>query len=211
MVHNLIQFIIAHQAMIKTILSGIAGTLTFLLNSAVRGYVINGLLKIRDFFIWITTPIQLPWIILKQNEKILQELYTNDGSSLRDTINRLDRRQIILNDRILGILDRDDMAIFETDNKGQFIWVNSAYLSMSGRTLTDLIGHGWINSVLETDRNRVITEWDRAIEEQRTFEMTFSFQHQYTDRITLAFVKATPNRSANEIVGWTGYISPVDN
>lgn len=211
MFHNIIHFIIVHIDIIKTILSGLVGSLTFLMNSAIRGIAYNVLLRIVAFLNWLTTPIQLPWIILKQNEKILQELYTNDGSSLRDTINRLDRRQIILNDRILGILDRDDMAIFETDNKGQFIWVNSAYLSMSGRTLPDLIGHGWINSVLETDRNRVITEWDRAIEEQRTFEMTFSFQHQYTDRITLAFVKATPNRSANEIVGWTGYISPVDN
>ena len=207
----IIQYIIAHWDLILKFVPPVLGLLSSLLSPQVRSFVWSIVTFFGRKMEWIISPFKIVFILKEQNEKILKELYPNTGSSLRDAINRLDRRQILLNDRILSILDRDETPIFETDDHGQFIWVNNAYLALCGRPINELIGFGWINSVLESDRSRVIADWDRAIEEKRTFEMTFSYENFHTDKITKAFVRAIPTKSFGEVVGWTGYITETEN
>lgn len=117
--------------------------------------------------------------IMQTNDELLQGLKTllseirpNGGSSLRDAINRIEHRQIRLDERAKAMMHEEDKAMFETDQEGNCIWVNRKYMALTGRTMEDLAGHGWVNAIHPEDRDRVSKEWYRAVKENRTYAMT---------------------------------------
>lgn len=118
--------------------------------------------------------------ITKKVDIILSELTPNHGSSLKDKVGRIENSlhentkltQTLL-DRQRWILDNQETAIFECDESGLCIWTNDAYKTLLKRDSTELIGNGWRNFIHESDRERVVTEWDSAITEGRSSQSTF--------------------------------------
>lgn len=53
--------------------------------------------------------------------------------------------------------------LFQADAAGNYTYVNHAYLSLTGRERTDVLGAGWINVVHPDDRNRVRQLWRQAV------------------------------------------------
>lgn len=105
--------------------------------------------------------------------QLLDEVRPNGGSSLRDAINRIEHRQIRLDERAKAMMHEEDKAMFESDAEGNTVWVNRKYQRLVGRTLEDLKGHGWVNTIHPEDREHVNEEWYRAVEEERTFVSNF--------------------------------------
>ena len=202
-------FLSANANTILSFLPGILGLSAALFDSRVRKAVCIFFAPFVKAFMWLTWPFRLPGILLEQNNKILKELYGENSVSIRDAIDQVARKQALINDRILNIMDHDKTPIFETDASGLFVWVNNSYHLMTGRNIQELTGYGWINGVYEPDRERVSSQWDAAVEERRTFEMIFSYQH-IDGHLYTAFIRATPIRSSGEVVGWTGYVSILD-
>ena len=202
-------FITANANVILSFLPGILGLGTALLDSRVRKAISMFFSPIGSLLKWATYPVRFPAIIMEQNEKILKELYSENGTSLRDAINLMHQKQTQINDRILNIMDHDKSPIFETDHDGLFVWVNNAYSLMTGRSMQELMGYGWINGVYEPDREKVSAQWDLAVEERRTFELIFSYRH-IDGHVYSAFIRATPVRSDGILLGWTGYVTLLD-
>ena len=63
-------------------------------------------------------------ILVSSVEDIKKELTTNGGSSIKDTVNRIDRRQIMLDKRSKAIFYNVEKAILEVDEKGNILWAN---------------------------------------------------------------------------------------
>lgn len=202
-------FFISNLDIILKVVPAVAGVAAALFNPQVRKLFDFIIKPVTAMFMWVFYPFRLPFIIMEQNTQILKELYPNGGGSLRDAINQLHMRQTMINDRLLNIMDHDKTPIFETDSNGAIVWVNNAYIIVTGRPMQELLGYGWINGVYEPDRERVSTQWDLAIEEKRTFELTYSYQN-IDGSVYTAFVRATPVRSSGQLVGWTGYVTLLD-
>lgn len=113
-------------------------------------------------------------------EKIFLEVTPNHGSSIKDKVNSMqneirkigEQSELILY-RQRWILNNQKAAIFETDKDGKYTWVNMSYLSLVQREIDYVIGNGWKNVVAQEDRDRVIHNWQRCVEDGTNYEDTF--------------------------------------
>jgi PAS domain-containing protein len=106
---------------------------------------------------------------------LLKELTPNGGSSLRDAINRIetDIKQV----KFLNKTHLDHAvptAMFTSDGNGICNWVNRACCEFYDTHPGDLIGTGWENYIEQSERSYVRTEWFRAVNEERAFDMTYT-------------------------------------
>lgn len=107
--------------------------------------------------------------------EIAEQFRPNHGSSLRDAIDRIEASLTHLRsvDRIL--LSMSPKAHFETDQHGLCVWANEGYQRLTGLSLHECIGAGWINAVAFDDREAVHTEWATAIAERRNFSAEYRY------------------------------------
>ena len=107
---------------------------------------------------------------------LVSEMHPNGGTSIRDSLNRIEADVSLANERQRArMLDTPEM-IFETDCVGDCIWVNRTYTRAVQRALSELLGRGWVNGIATEDRDTVVSEWYTSVNENREFEMTFNFQ-----------------------------------
>lgn len=102
--------------------------------------------------------------------KISSEFKTNGGKSLKDQINDLQVSTKTILYRQRWILDNREEPIFETDEHGNFTWVNDAFARLTDRPFRDLQNNNWINCLREDTREEISESWKIAVENKRTFE-----------------------------------------
>ncbi len=102
--------------------------------------------------------------------KISSEFKTNGGKSLKDQINDLQVSTKTILYRQRWILDNREEPIFETDEHGNFTWVNDAFARLTDRPFRDLQNNNWINCLREDTREEITESWKIAVENKRTFE-----------------------------------------
>lgn len=108
-----------------------------------------------------------------QVQLIANQLVPNGGSSIKDALNRIENRQTLSDQRIKVLMSDTSNAIVEYDKDGVCTWVNWQYCRLTGRTPMEVLGYGWINSIHPEDRDDVRREWERSVEESRSFEMSY--------------------------------------
>ena len=101
---------------------------------------------------------------------ISKELKPNGGSSLKDQVTDLHKSTIIILNRQRWILENREEPIFETDENGNFKWVNEAFIRLTDRLFKDLENNNWINALCEKTRTEVNDSWQISIENKRNFE-----------------------------------------
>jgi PAS domain S-box-containing protein len=102
--------------------------------------------------------------------KISDEFKNNGGSSLKDQIDKLTKSTDTILYRQRWILDNRQEPIFETDEQGNFTWVNDSLTRLTDRTFRELKGNNWINCLEESSRAKVSDSWHSAIDDKRNFE-----------------------------------------
>jgi PAS domain-containing protein len=101
---------------------------------------------------------------------ISKELKPNGGSSLKDQVTDLHKSTKIILNRQRWILENREEPIFETDEHGNFKWVNEAFIRLTDKLFKDLENNNWINAICEKMRNEIDNEWKTAIRNKRNFE-----------------------------------------
>jgi hypothetical protein len=118
-------------------------------------------------FTTITTDIA---VLKNEISHISKELKPNGGKSLKDQMNDLQLSTKTILYRQRWILDNREEPIFETDEKGNFTWANSALIRLTDRLFKDLENNNWINALCENTRIEINDSWQTAIENKRNFE-----------------------------------------
>lgn len=120
--------------------------------------------------------------------KIYSELSPNHGTSIKDKVDKIDKKvdentkvtkQICLRQR--WILDNRDEPIFECDVDGKCTWVNEKYCQLTKFSPSYLLDNGWKNVIHEDDRERVLVEWESALHDKRS--STCSYRIVDRDRV----------------------------
>lgn len=106
-------------------------------------------------------------------EKLVKEMERNGGSSIRDSLDRIEKSVALIDERQKILLGLVPYGIVETDGKGRVIYANRTYLHWTGRAEPEVIGDGWSNSVHPNDRERIRHEWMEAVKERRAYEGRF--------------------------------------
>lgn len=111
---------------------------------------------------------------------VLAEFRPNGGSSMKDSITRIDNNLSMVRSDAMRMEARQwaivaslPDPVFETSATGEYIRVNSAYLHLTGRTVADVTGNGWEITVHPEDRAKVWQEWHDAVKRLRAYEGTF--------------------------------------
>lgn len=103
-----------------------------------------------------------------------------------------------------------EQPTWESDAAGNCLRANAALLGLTGRSADELVGNGWENIVLPSDRQRVWAEWKDAVCKQRVFESEYTVIHADSGKAYKVEAVATPFFSAQgRIIGWIGHYSNV--
>jgi hypothetical protein len=104
-------------------------------------------------------------VLLGSVEDIKKELTTNGGSSIKDTVNRIERRQVMLDKRSKAIFYNVESPILEVDELGNILWANSAFhLKMGTKNLKGL---DWVSYIDEPQRENFLRELESCSEKLR--------------------------------------------
>ena len=159
----------------------------------------------------------------KRMERLCAEFEPNGGGSVRDKIHDLSDRMVAVEKRTevlctsieqgqalqrayMSLSTGDDVAFFQCDHAGGLTMIDAVFQMWTGKALDSISGHRWIVVIAEVDRDRVIREWNLAVEHGADWRCEYNlFRH---DRSLMPVVgRAIAMHDANgEVVGYLGTV-----
>lgn len=106
--------------------------------------------------------------------------------------------------RFRSLSESSPVGVFQTNLAGECLYTNTCWQEISGFTLKESLGDGWLEAIHPDDRPLVMEEWNRSVQEQRDFLLEFRF---LTRQGAIRWVRArsAPIYSATgEIIGHVG-------
>lgn len=142
-------------------------------------------------------------------KKIEYELKPNSGQSIKDSVNRIEVKQRLNEQRLLSVIDIiGDLGAYETDENGFCVATSLGYCHMVGRSQSESLGHGWINNILKEDRESAFKEWHEAVKYSRVFDMDYRMVKD--DDVFWVNSRATPlHDDSLKVVRWFGIIKKI--
>lgn len=169
---------------------------------AAIGSIVVIITYFRKFVSFLKDFISIPETI----KKIEAELKYNGGSTIKDSVNRIETRQMLQEQRLCFVLDSNlSIGVFETDSEGNCTRVSLGYSILAGKTQDECVGFGWVNNIYSEDRDKVFKEWSSSIQQTRPFSLKYRFNSSSGPIDVIG--KATPIFSKGKIVSWIGVIT----
>jgi PAS domain S-box-containing protein len=137
-------------------------------------------------------------------KKILSETRTNGGSSLKDQLNKIERKLEHVNLSIETGQNLSNKPMFKADKDGECVWANTVYSRITGRTMEELKGAGWINIICKHDLERVVKEWEFAIHKKIIFQSEFCITTGKDNKRFKVAMTAHPILYDHELLGYLG-------
>lgn len=110
---------------------------------------------------------------LKESLRILDELKPNGGSSIKDAINRIDRK-LVRNESIQkAIINAQDIPWFSTNQQGEIIEIGRPLCRVLRRSEHEILNYNWISWA--QDRAGLLGNWKYCVENQMDFSQQAVF------------------------------------
>jgi len=136
--------------------------------------------------------------------KVVDQVTHNGGSSMLDSIARIELKTTELA-AISDVLQQvSNKPLFRTDENGECAWVNPAYSEIVGKSLEDLLGHGWVSIVDPACMITLTNEWNLAVSDGRRFDCTFYVVNKLKDLRFKVRCRAYPVKVKGKVVGYIG-------
>jgi len=141
---------------------------------------------------------------------IAKEVRPNGGASLRDSVERTEKSVAILGGVMRAHHSADDTyARFEADGIGLWSWANPTLLHWVERSMHEVDGYGWINSVGLDDRTRIRDEWERAVAERREFSARFHLRTTRGREFLVECIATPVPNNGDQVERWVGVIKRI--
>ena len=143
-------------------------------------------------------------------EKIAEELLPNHGTSLRDSVDRIEGTVLLNEQRHRAVLHERGESAWEAGPQGGFRWGSRAFLDLTGRRPEELDGAGLANCILPEDREFVWGEWQAAVKDARDLDIRFKLMRT-NGSIVCVHTKAycLRGRKPGEVLGYWATTNPV--
>lgn len=145
-------------------------------------------------------------------DSIKAELRPNGGATLRDSLDRVERRMQVVDERGAirdardrMLLNQEQFAYFECDADGSMRWITRAAMRWTGRAIEDMSGNGWLHIVWPGDRPSVSREWEQAVDSESVLECRHGIIDHQGQRLPV-YTRAWPVLHSGAIVAWIGTI-----
>ena len=140
--------------------------------------------------------------IVDSIKDIRKELVNNGGSSIKDAINRIEGRQIMIDKRTKAIFYNEKEVIFEVDARGNILWANKRFHDIMGSK--NIKGLDWVSYVDELHRDYFLRELESCSEKLRELK----FETKSMDGKEVKFL-GFPYRDNNRNFGFLIYLEGV--
>lgn len=102
------------------------------------------------------------------------------------------------------------VGIFRADAVGDCLYVNERFLEMAGLTAPNALGEGWAQSLHPEDRDRVLSQWYRAVTDKLPCKLEYRFCNG--DLTTWIFCQAVPEiAKSGEVLGYLGTLTDISD
>lgn len=122
-------------------------------------------------------------------DRVLKEVLPNGGSSLRDSINRVEKNINKIESNINDINDKVDnledthrialnmqqIAFWITGKQGEITYASPSMCKLVKRVESEMLGNGWVSCISHEDTRRISEAWETSIEENRIFDEIYTF------------------------------------
>jgi len=161
------------------------------------------LLKVRSVFKSISASLNTLLVLPQQStelakrmDEMQKQLRPDGGSSLMDKVDivsgnvretRSDLKELRLYVEALAekqkhALHLNDGCLLEFNTNGMCNFVNRAFVRLTGRMESELIGTGWLSCLHTDDRRMVLEMWEEAVTSSSSYEATVRFIPVGTER-----------------------------
>ena len=96
------------------------------------------------------------------------------------------------------------VAIFQTDKEGSCTYVNNEWIKYAGLSFEEAMGFGWSNAIHPDDKERVLNEWQQAIQTNTDFISELRFQDKNKNITWLSAKAVGLYDSQNNLYGYIG-------
>ncbi|MFY9821100.1 MAG: PAS domain S-box protein [Thermoanaerobaculia bacterium] len=101
------------------------------------------------------------------------------------------------------------VGIFMTDRKGDYLFVNECWCEITGLSLEEARGQGWIRALHPDDKERIFHEWDAVIAAGQLFDDEFSFRTPLGKATWVQGKAVALCDDAGQISGYIGTVSDI--
>jgi len=142
--------------------------------------------------------------VLKKVTIVQDRVTSNGGSSLSDSIDRIEGKvgELLAISEILQQIS--NKPLFRSNEVGDYSWVNIAYMEKFNVSIDDVRGSGWLDLIPENERESVAKVWRAAIKDKRKFEDIFCISSETEDCGTKVRCKAYPIVIKETLKGYLG-------
>lgn len=135
---------------------------------------------------------------------IYKEVTPNGGSSLADKISNIEKNVAgtsVTNDILasrMGILK------WRSDAFGATTSVNDVMCTTTNRPESDFLGYNWANTILESDRERVVEAWEDSIRLKKDFVLDYRLTKSDGTIIEISALAKPVKNAAGLVIGYIG-------
>jgi len=108
-------------------------------------------------------------------KEIRIEMKPNGGTSIRDSLNRVEAMQAYQGAFQMSSLHTWEKAIFITDAQGAVTYVNRAHSRLTGFRPDECMGHEWINVIDPKERNECMQAWKDSVTQGIVFDKVITY------------------------------------
>jgi PAS domain S-box-containing protein len=110
--------------------------------------------------------------------------------------------------RFRAISEAAPLGIVVTDSNGNCIYSNHTFQSISGSTIEECLGSGWLRHIHPDDFQGISDAWAKANQTARSFEYTLRYQRP-DDSVSWCSLKAAAINSTDTVSGWVTTIEDI--
>lgn len=134
----------------------------------------------------------------------------NGGTSFRDALDKLLNEMAFMSAQIRAAYNTSSKAIFETDAEGKVVFVNRAFVRMTGFSAHEIMNMGWVNLLYQPNRDRVVKSWMFAVETGNDFDEDIIYNRPDGSPYDVHAMAYTI-KADGKLLGYTGEIIPLPN
>lgn len=140
---------------------------------------------------------------------VKRELSPNGGSSARDSLKRIEDRQITSDARHSALLNDSRNGVFYCDTHGRNTWVNRTFARFLGCGTNELLSYGWKKFIPTEELTRYSKIWETAFKDSCEFDSTVSFVDVHGHKVNLHISVNAIQNEKGETTSYIGQIIPL--
>ncbi len=110
---------------------------------------------------------------------------------------------------VYSLTESVPVGIFRTDVLGRCLYANDRWCNIAGLSRDEALGYGWTTAVHVEDRERVMNEWQQAVQNQQQFMLEYRFKTRQQITTWILGLAQVERNLQGEVQGYIGTITDI--